>query len=55
MPGQVFEINFEMATAREGAPEAQQEGQRQGDVIVLPENADQLKGGDVTSIMWPGG
>jgi hypothetical protein len=54
VPGQVLEINFEIAAAREGPPDAQQEGHRQGDVIVFPENTDKLISGDVTSIMGPG-
>jgi hypothetical protein len=54
MPSQVSEIDFEMAAALEGAPKAQQDCQRQGDVIVFPENTDKLKCGDVASIMWPG-
>jgi hypothetical protein len=43
-----------MAAAREDAPNAQQDGQRQGDVIVFPDSTDKLKSGDVASIMGPG-
>jgi hypothetical protein len=50
VPSQVLQINFEMAAALEGAPKAQQDCQRQGDVIVFPENTDKLKNGDVASI-----
>jgi hypothetical protein len=53
VPSQVFEINLEMAAARERAPDTQQDSQRQGDMIVLPENADKLKSGDVASIVGP--
>jgi len=41
------------AAARERAPDTQEDGQRQGDMIVLPENADKLKSGDVASIVGP--
>jgi len=51
VPSQVFKIDFEIAAAQERAPNAQQDGQRQGDVIVFPDSADKLKGGDVASIM----
>jgi hypothetical protein len=51
VPSQVFEINFEMAAAFEGTPNAQQDCQRQGDVIVFPENTDKPESGDVASIM----
>lgn len=53
MPSQVCEIDLEIAATQEGAPDAQQDGQRQGDVIVMPENTDKLEGGDVASIMGP--
>lgn len=51
VPGQVFEIEIEIAAAHEGASNAQQDGQWKGDVIVFPESNDELKGGDVTSVM----
>jgi hypothetical protein len=54
VPSQVFEINFEMAAAFEGTPNAQQDCQRQGDVIVFPENTDKPESGDVASIMGSG-
>ncbi len=54
MPGQVFEIDCEMAAAQEGAHNAQHGGQRQGQVIVCSENPDKLESGDVTSIMRSG-
>jgi hypothetical protein len=54
MPGQVFEIDFEIAAAHEGAHNTQHGGQRQGEVIVFPHGTDKLESGNVTSIMWAG-
>ena len=51
VPGQVFEIEFEIAAAHERASDAQQDGQWKGDVIAYPENNDELKSGDVMSVM----
>jgi hypothetical protein len=53
VPSQISEINLEIPAAYEGAPEAQQDGQRKGNVIVLPNGTEKLKSGDVTSIMRP--
>ena len=54
VPSQVFEIDFEKASAQEGAHNAQQDRQRQGNVIVFSKNTDKLKSGDVASIMGAG-
>lgn len=54
MPRQVFEIDFEMAAAHECAHDTQHGGQRQGEVIVFPQGADELESGNVPSIMRTG-
>ena len=49
--GQILEINREMSTTQIGAKHAQKGGQRQGDVVVLPEDTYKLEGGDATTVM----
>ena len=51
VPGQVFEIEFEIAAAHEGAYNARQDGQCKGDVIVFSESNGESKSKDVTSVM----
>jgi hypothetical protein len=53
VPTQISEINLEIPAAYEGAPKAQQGGQRKGNVIVPPNGTEKLKSGDITSIMRP--
>jgi len=48
---QIVEINLEIPATHESAPKAQQEGQGERYVVMLSEDTDELKRGDVTSIV----
>lgn len=53
--GEIVEIDPKPPAAHEGAQKAEDESQGQRDVVVLPNGAHKLKGGDIAPITRPGG